>query len=159
MATTSSTTSIPWAGGSAAHRPHPRSQAIAVRNRIRVASKAEYIQAILGSLELGMVLIDGGGRVEWVNPTGQRMLGGPAEDIFSGDAITADDAVCHVQGEANPVGHRPTSGPVIGVDRPDGRRVWLSVKCCLLEASDQPHPVLLVSFTSVVVQRDQLAAA
>jgi hypothetical protein len=62
MATTSSITSIPWAGGSAAECPHPRRQAIAVRNRVRVASKAEYIQTLLGSLELGMASLGVGVR-------------------------------------------------------------------------------------------------
>ena len=47
----------------------------------------------------------------------------------------------------------PTIRRVLGVDRADGERVWLSVTCRLLNPQDRDRSPVLVSFSDITAQR------
>jgi PAS domain S-box-containing protein len=50
------------------------------------ATPETYFQTIMGALDVGLVLLDERGRVEWANPASRRLLGRRAEDLIGGHA-------------------------------------------------------------------------
>lgn len=122
-----------------------------------------HFQAIVNSLDEGVVVLSREGRVESVNPAALKILGlGP--DTPRNDAFqhAATYPVYDADGRALPPDQHPlfhtikTGSPVqhiyAGVDRPDGRRVWLSGNCRLLAPEDPEHSPLLISFSDITAR-------
>jgi diguanylate cyclase (GGDEF)-like protein len=110
-------------------------------------------------------VLDADGQPEWINPAARRILGLP----FSGklphyadlsEAFPLYDAEGHELEDWHPFFVRSlTTGVVprhvvVGFDRPDGARRWLSVSSRLLDPAETGQQALLASFTDVTDQRD-----
>ncbi|MDT5132457.1 MAG: hypothetical protein QOE41_1768 [Mycobacterium sp.] len=125
----------------------------------------KHFQTVVTSLDDGVVVVAGDGRIDWVNPAALRILG-----IRRGDRVydkanrAAAFPVYDEQGRPLSRDERPLvqimgrreleGGYVIGVDRPDnGQRVWLSSSCRLLNPDDPDHSAVLISFTDITAQR------
>ncbi|BBZ17663.1 sensor domain-containing protein [Mycolicibacterium gadium] len=122
-------------------------------------------QIVVDSLVEGVVVLDADGQPEWINPAARRILGLP----FSGklphyadlsEAFPLYDAEGHELEDWHPFFVRSlTTGlvprhVVVGFDRPDGARRWLSVSSRLLDPAETGQQALLASFTDVTDQRD-----
>ncbi|MDG5483721.1 sensor domain-containing protein [Mycolicibacterium gadium] len=122
-------------------------------------------QTVVDSLVEGVVVLDADGQPEWINPAARRILGLP----FSGklphyadlsEAFPLYDAEGHKLEDWHPFFVRSlTTGVVprhvvVGFDRPDGARRWLSVSSRLLDPAETGQQALLASFTDVTDQRD-----
>ncbi|ORB65193.1 bifunctional diguanylate cyclase/phosphodiesterase [Mycolicibacterium tusciae] len=122
-------------------------------------------QTVVDSLVEGVVVLDADGQPEWINPAARRILGLP----FSGklphyadlsEAFPLYDAEGHELEDWHPFFVRSlTTGVVprhvvVGFDRPDGARRWLSVSSRLLDPAETGQQALLASFTDVTDQRD-----
>ena len=131
-----------------------------VADQARAALTEDYFRAVVDSLATGLVVFRHDGHIECVNPAAQQILGVAADDLMhgggagiisdrmvdsSGRRIGADrwSMACRVRTS------RRTIGRVVGVDRPDGKRVWLSTSWCLLDPADRMHSPMLVSFTDI----------
>lgn len=134
------------------------------RDHAGSARAEDYFRAVVDSLATGLVVFKHDGHIECVNPAAQQILGVAADDLIhgcgagtiSGRMVDAagrrigDDRwamACRVRASRRAVGR------VVGVDRPDGKRVWLSTSWCLLDPVDCKHSPLLVSFTDITAER------
>jgi diguanylate cyclase (GGDEF)-like protein/PAS domain S-box-containing protein len=125
----------------------------------------QHFQTIVSSLDEGIVVLSRQGAVESINPAALRILGldhdTPKHDAFR---HAADYLVYDADGRPMPPDERPlfatlkTGTPiqhmVAGVDRPDGRRLWLSASCRLLNPEDVAHSALLISFSDITAQHN-----
>jgi diguanylate cyclase (GGDEF)-like protein len=124
-----------------------------------------HFQAIVNSLAEGVVVLSRQGRVESINPAALEILGlGPNTPMSDAFRHAATYPVYDADGRSLPPDQRPlfetmrTGSPVqhiyAGVDRPDGRRVWLSANCRLLAPEDPEHSPLLISFSDITARHD-----
>jgi diguanylate cyclase (GGDEF)-like protein/PAS domain S-box-containing protein len=125
---------------------------------------ARNLRTVVNTLQEGVVVVDQNGWLLTINPAARRILGlGPSEQhVDHGDRLRAlpvydSDGVLLSQQE-RPVTKTfatglPIIGRVFGLDRPDGRRVWLSTSCQLLHPDSRDHSPVLVSFTDITSQR------
>lgn len=134
-----------------------------IADQARAARTEDYFRAVIDSLATGLVVFRHDGNIECVNPAAQQILGVGTEDLIHGggagvisgrmvDAagrrIGVDrwSMACRVRASRRAVGR------VVGVDRPDGKRVWLSTSWCLLDPVDRTHSPMLVSFTDITTE-------
>lgn len=121
-------------------------------------------QTIVDSLDDGVVVFDSHGRPEWVNPAARHYLGFPPDGTVPNYAtLTALSPLCDIDGtpiggDRRPIAKTTNSGvairnEIVGHDRPDGTRRWLSVCCRLLDPGGSRQSGVLLSFTDVTEQR------
>jgi diguanylate cyclase (GGDEF)-like protein/PAS domain S-box-containing protein len=125
---------------------------------------ARDLRTVINTLQEGVVVLDRNGWLLTVNPAARRILGlGPGlQHVNHGErlrelAVLDEDGVL-LSEEQRPVPKAfatglPTIGRIFAMDRPDGRRVWLSTSCQLLHPDDRDHSPVLISFTDVTAQR------
>jgi diguanylate cyclase (GGDEF)-like protein/PAS domain S-box-containing protein len=124
-----------------------------------------YFQAVVSSLEEGVVVFGPDGRIETVNPAALRLFGVDGEDLPTDHEQRARAFPLYDEsGRAVEMGRRPvietlqtgqpTQATVLGVDHPDGRRVWLSGGTCLLNPDDPHNSAVLLSVRDVTAQRE-----
>lgn len=125
----------------------------------------QHFQAIVASLEEGVLVIAPDGSVESVNPAALRLMGVPTSgvdilDLAKAAAIPVYNADGRLLGsDQRPVLERltltPNRGCVYGVDRrSDGRRLWLSANWSFLDPTDPSRSSVLVSFTDITEQHN-----
>ncbi|MBY0286043.1 MAG: diguanylate cyclase [Mycobacteriaceae bacterium] len=122
-------------------------------------------QTVVDSLVEGVVVLDADGQPEWINPAARRILGLPfsgklphyadlskAFPLYDADGNKLEDwHPFFVSSLTTGVVPRHV---VVGFDRPDGARRWLSVSSRLLDPAETGRQALLASFTDVTDQRD-----
>lgn len=125
---------------------------------------ARNLRTVVNTLQEGVVVVDRNGWLLTVNPAARRILGlGPGQQHVSHGVRFRELPIYDADGvllseEQRPVPKTfatglPTIGGVVGMDRPDGRRVWISLSCQLLHPDDRDHSPALVSFTDITAQR------
>lgn len=129
---------------------------------------ARNLRTVVNTLQEGVVVIDQNGWLLTINPSARRILGlGTGEHVEHGDQLRElpvyDSDGVLLSEEERPIPKTfttgmPIIGRVFGVDRPDGRRVWLSTSCQLLHPDSREHSPVLVSFTDVTSHRATTAA-
>ena len=123
-----------------------------------------YFQTVVRSLEEGVVVFGPDGGVESANPAALRLFGVDGEDLPADhDQRVRDFPLYDENGDVVEVGRRPitktlrtgqpTEPIVLGVDHPDGQRVWLSGGTCLLNPDDPNNSAVLLSLRDVTAQR------
>ncbi len=133
------------------------------RDKARPARVTDYYRAVVDVLATGLVVFDHDGRIECVNPAAHRILGVEADDLVHGPGAGAISRSMF-DADGRRIGDdrwsmarrvraiRQAVGRVVGVDRPDGKRVWLSTSWSLLDPVDSNHSPLLVSFTDITAE-------
>jgi diguanylate cyclase (GGDEF)-like protein/PAS domain S-box-containing protein len=122
----------------------------------------QHFQTVVSALDEGVIVLGKDRRVESVNPAALRILGLQAGDVavhaVRTDVIPVYDADGKpLSNDERPIEQilstqTPITGYVVGADRPDGQRVWLSVNCRLLIPTDPDHSAVLISFTDITAQ-------
>ncbi len=124
----------------------------------------QHFESVVASLEEGVAVLDHQGKLTSINPSARRLLGLESDDLL-GDFVSGlrrlsvyDTDGRPVDSDARPLAvamttGQPVVGRVLGVDRPDGQRTWLSVSCRLLEADGHHNPTVLMSFSDITAQR------
>jgi diguanylate cyclase (GGDEF)-like protein/PAS domain S-box-containing protein len=171
------------AGGGVRHGVHRAANGTALIVRVSAAAMGEngYVlvcsdqtalrraerrfQTVVDSLVEGVVVLDSNGQPEWINPAARRILGlassrvlerdvdpSVAFPLYDSDGGSLDNWHQFFvrglkSGLANP--HE-----IVGFDRADGSRRWLSVSTRLLDPSETGQQALLASFTDITDQRD-----
>ncbi|WP_164478573.1 sensor domain-containing diguanylate cyclase [Mycolicibacterium stellerae] len=120
--------------------------------------------AILASLDEGVIVVRLDGRIKLINAAAIRIYGLGA-DATVGDFAREAAAVAVYDARGNPVAPqlRPgvrfegkvveCSGQVYGVDMPTGERKWLRTGVRLLDSGD-PDSDVLVSFSDITAERE-----
>jgi len=122
-------------------------------------------QTVVDSLVEGVVVLDAEGQPEWINPAARRILGLPSSGkLQTHDDLSAAFPLYDVDGNGlddwHPLFVRSvTTGLVprhliVGFDRSDGARRWLSVSSRLLDPAETGQQALLASFTDVTDERN-----
>jgi diguanylate cyclase (GGDEF)-like protein/PAS domain S-box-containing protein len=120
-------------------------------------------QAVVNSLEEGVVVLDARCRPESINPAARRILGLPSDEtLMDGRDLSTVYPLSDASGK--PLG---LGGPlveevlatgavirnvVIGVKLPNGTRCWLSASLRPLDDSESGQPAALASFTDITKQ-------
>jgi diguanylate cyclase (GGDEF)-like protein/PAS domain S-box-containing protein len=123
-------------------------------------------EAIMESLDEGVMVVRIDGRITLINAAAMRIYGLGAEAApgdFAKQAAAA--AVYDADGNPVPPDHRPAaraagkavecSGQVFGVDMPTGERKWMRTSARLLD-SDDPASDVLVSFFDITAEHEDL---
>jgi diguanylate cyclase (GGDEF)-like protein/PAS domain S-box-containing protein len=124
----------------------------------------QYFQTVVTTLDYGVAVIGGDGRVESSNPAADRIFGTAPEVLKNRPANRALDFPIYdtnghlIGADRHPLTQIrqtgiPISDYVFGVDRFDGQRVWLSASYRLLNPDDPQHSAVLVSLTDITAQR------
>ncbi len=111
------------------------------------------------------MVLDAEGQPEWINPAARRILGLPSSGkLQTHDDLSAAFPLYDVDGNGlddwHPLFVRSvTTGLVprhliVGFDRSDGARRWLSVSSRLLDPAETGQQALLASFTDVTDERN-----
>ena len=119
-----------------------------------------FLQEIVNSLDEGILVVNGTGSVVSANPAAERILGMSSAELTGGNGrgihhLPVFDADRNpISPERHPVvqtlrGGKESRGIVIGVDRADGRRVWLRTSSCRLDGGQRFDSTILVSFSDI----------
>lgn len=125
-------------------------------------------QTVVDSLEEGIVVINSDGRPTTINPAGLRILGLPTLTDLDELSHLLEIPVCDTDGNDLPADWLPhivtrTTGAavrnkVLGLTLPDGSQRWFSCSCSLLDTKDPKRSDILLSFTDVTDQHNELVA-
>ena len=128
-----------------------------------------HFESVVTAMDAGVVVFDSDGVMTSANPTAWRIFEGIAEGAapFAADIPVFDQDGQPIIGARNAIQLTIASGAphtdhVIGVDRLDGRRLWLSISVRLLNEQDPPRSPILCTFVDVTAQklaREELAHA
>jgi diguanylate cyclase (GGDEF)-like protein/PAS domain S-box-containing protein len=123
-----------------------------------------HFETVVNSLEEGVVVLGNTGRVRTANPAAMRIMGIPPTHALGDDMTQAmASRLLDPGGQPLPADQRPVietlltksvvRGRVVGFDRPDGLRVWLSANSSLLNPNDPDNSDVLLSFTDITAER------
>ncbi|MEZ0341234.1 diguanylate cyclase [Mycobacterium sp. pV006] len=126
----------------------------------------DRLYAVLDMLHVGIMISSNDGRVQFVNEAARRIIGAGAGELVGlhhrdqGLNLAMFDA----KGERIGAHSYPMNwiiktgmgiiGEVIGVDRADGRRVWVTGNGCLLDPQNPATSPVLMSFTDITEHYD-----
>lgn len=113
---------------------------------------------VVNSLDEGIVVVDGGGHVEWMNSAASRMVAVAVGDRLQIDGPLVNPAGGDVAHDSCPVVRTLATGEtvvghIVGVDRDPDERLWLSISTRRLNADDPDDQSVLVSFADVTTER------
>jgi diguanylate cyclase (GGDEF)-like protein/PAS domain S-box-containing protein len=135
-------------------------------DRTELGRAARHFQAVVESLAEGIVVFDKNGRITSVNPAALRLFGVDTDSlpVDHVDRFRAfrlyDEHGDVVDSHQRPIIETLRTGETIrhqifGIDRPDGKRVWMSGGTCLLNADNPERRAVLLSVADVTAQREQ----
>ncbi|WP_260765067.1 diguanylate cyclase domain-containing protein [Mycobacterium sp. SMC-4] len=128
--------------------------------------RGDRLYTVLDLLHVGVVIMDSDGRFEFTNEAARRMLGSGAGELVglrhsrSGvDLPMYDTQGAQIGKESHPLRYiletgLSVAGEVIGVDRLDGRRIWLTGKGCLIDPDTPATSSVMLSFTDITEHYD-----
>jgi len=138
-------------------------------NALQRRRSAHYVQAseslygsVISSMEEGIVIQDTDGVIQTLNPSAQRILGLPSDEMMGRKPTTVWDAV-REDGTHFPEGERPSvvtlrtgqacSNVVMGIKSREGLR-WISVNSQpIFSTSDTEPNAVVLSFTEVTERK------
>ena len=173
------------AGGGVVHATHRAADGSPVNVRLSVAAmddgyvvlcsdytaqrRAEiHFESVVRSLHEGVVVLDRRGKPQSINPAARRILRLGSEDLvadYASGALTFPvfdrRGVKIGDNELGTVklmfANAPLENMVVGVERADATRAWLSINCCLLDPADAENSALLVSFDDITAEHNAKA--
>lgn len=124
-----------------------------------------HFESVVRSLHEGVVVLDRWGKPRSINPAARRILrlnthgvmaaygsGLLTFPVFNRRGVRIGD------NEAGSVkllfANAPLENMVLGIERADGSRAWLSVNSCLLDPADAENSALLVSFDDITAEHN-----
>ncbi|MFN8123101.1 MAG: PAS domain-containing protein [Thermoleophilia bacterium] len=126
----------------------------------------ERFRTVVAATHDGMVVVGRDGRIWSANPSVARILGVEAESLAGTEAAAMCPGIVNAWGEPIPAERSPLrsvfatgrlrAGVVIGIDRPDGRRVWAVASWVPLgaPAADGRPEAVLVTLTDITALRE-----
>jgi diguanylate cyclase (GGDEF)-like protein/PAS domain S-box-containing protein len=138
---------------------------VSCANQTALRRIEQQCQAVVASLQEGVVVIAADGSVESFNPAALRIFGTPTAAVDVADiAKAADVPVYDANGrlltrDQRPVmatfKRSPRRGRIYGFDRlSDGERIWLSLNWSLLDPGDPDRSSVLVSIVDITEQHN-----
>ncbi|WP_197037760.1 MULTISPECIES: diguanylate cyclase [Actinomycetes] len=133
-------------------------------NTAQIEAETKFT-SVVNSLQEGVLLISQDGVIESANPAARRMfeseqrraVGSSAERITIVDLNGIPIPPQNWPSQVVAATHEPVIDVVIGFDRLDGSRVWLSCNGFVLSPNDPDHSSVVISFTDVTESRARAA--
>ncbi len=126
----------------------------------------ERYASMIAAMEEGIVLQDADGKIFKSNTSSERILGMPATRMLGRTWIDPLGKAIHEDGslftsESNPAmitlrTGKPSSGVVMGIQKPDGSRAWISVNTQPLFHPGESRPYSVLSSFSDITERLQM---
>ncbi|KDE96821.1 hypothetical protein Y900_029740 [Mycolicibacterium aromaticivorans JS19b1 = JCM 16368] len=124
----------------------------------------QHLQTVVASIDAGIIILGADGRDETVNAAAESILGTRFDVLL--DEYQVDRAADiplyepdgrRLLGDEHPIAQTlktgvPLTGRILGFDRIDGHRVWLSGSCRLLEPSDPHHSSVVITIHDITDQ-------
>lgn len=126
----------------------------------------ERLHDVLDLLHDGVIIVGNDGRFQFANAAARQILGQGAEALVGthhsshADAVSMYDARGRrIAAESQPLRSildtgLSVRGQVIGIDRRDGTRVWVTWHGCLVTPDDPENSSVLMSFTDITEHHD-----
>ena len=138
---------------------------VSCANQTALRRAEEQCQAVVASLQEGVVVIGADGTVESVNPATLRIFGTPTTGVDAVEfAKAAEVPVYDANGrlltrDQRPVvetlKRSPRRGCIYGLDRfSDGERIWVSINWSLLDPEDPDRSSVLMSIVDITDQHN-----
>lgn len=128
----------------------------------------EAFRSLVESLEEGVLMVDGRGKLVAANPSARRILGMPPERVLGPNGSDADWEFLDEDGSPLPEEERPLritgqtgrplAGRRLGLRRPDGSIAWLSVSTRAVEPDREGPYTVVLSFSDITEERNALEA-
>jgi PAS domain S-box-containing protein len=132
------------------------------------ARDREAFRSLVESLEEGVLMVDGSGRLVAANPSAGRILGLDPERILAPNGSDPEWSFVAVDGSPLPEDERPlritasTGRPLVavplGLRRRDGTTRWMSVSTRAVEADREGPYTVVLSFSDVTEEREAAVA-
>jgi len=169
------------AAGGVVHTLHHAADGTALTVRVSVAAmdtgyvlvcadltalrRAEQrFHTVVASMDAGVVILGADGRPEMANPAAENILGASVDELLDVYHVARVDDIPlyepderRLSGDEHPIVQTlktgvALSGRILGFDRIDGRRVWLSGSCRLLDPADPPHSSVIITIHDITDQ-------
>jgi diguanylate cyclase (GGDEF)-like protein/PAS domain S-box-containing protein len=138
---------------------------VSCANQTALRRAEEQCQAVVASLQEGVVVIGADGTVESVNPATLRIFGAPTTGVHAVEfAKVAEVPVYDANGRLLTSDQRPVTetlkrsprrGCIYGLDRfSDGERIWVSINWSLLDPGDPDRSSVLMSIVDITDQHN-----
>ena len=138
---------------------------VSCANQTALRRAEEQCQAVVASLQEGVVVIGADGTVESVNPATLRIFGAPTTGVHAVEfAKVAEVPVYDANGRLLASDQRPVPetlkrsprrGCIYGLDRfSDGERIWVSINWSLLDPGDPDRSSVLMSIVDITDQHN-----
>jgi len=121
----------------------------------------QHFATVVAALEEGVVVIGPTGLVESANPAAERILGVSQKEVIGQPSSLAelyDETGARIPESDYPSSYTrrtglPQNGRIVRTDRPDGRRIWLSLSCHPLNPDSEAPWAVVISFTDITQRR------
>jgi diguanylate cyclase (GGDEF)-like protein/PAS domain S-box-containing protein len=122
-------------------------------------------QTVVNSLDEGVIVLDAMGQPESMNPAARQILGLPeGGEVPESYLANVSMRLCDVDGRRLGDSRRlveralasrvPIRNKIVGYDRPDGSRRWLSANCRALDPVESGPQAMLASFIDITEQHN-----
>ena len=124
----------------------------------------QHFHTVVASMDAGVVILGADGRPEMANPAAENILGTRVDELLGVyqvarvvDIPLYEPDERRLSGDEHPIVQTlktgvALSGRILGFDRIDGRRVWLSGSCRLLDPADPPHSSVIITLHDITDQ-------
>jgi PAS domain S-box-containing protein len=154
-----------------ANQEHPSSAVVTFADvterkqaELALRENEERLRSIVGTLSEGLFLQDYKGNITFCNAAASHILGVGEEELLRSSSFSVQNRIVHENGrEFTPMEHpsmktlatgEPQSGVIMGVTRPNGTFVWLSVNSRPLYRSTNESPsAVVVTFVDITERR------
>jgi diguanylate cyclase (GGDEF)-like protein/PAS domain S-box-containing protein len=138
--------------------------ALVCTDETKAHGSERLLRMIVESLDEGILVIDGAGGVVSANPAAEKIIGLSEQDLADGEGRTIHALPMYdvdrrrIPLADHPVAHtlrtgKPFQGYVLGIDRADGRRIWLRTSGRRLDTDHRYAPATMVSFSDITAER------
>lgn len=124
----------------------------------------QHLHTVVMSMDAGVIILGPDGRNEMANPAAENILGTRFDELL--DVYQVDRAADiplyepngrRLIGDEHPITQTlktgvALSGRILGFDRIDGRRLWLSGSCRLLDPADPHHSSVIITIHDITDQ-------
>ncbi|MBD1940520.1 diguanylate cyclase [Microcoleus sp. FACHB-68] len=140
-----------------------------VRAEEALRESEERYRSVIAAMAEGIVLVQANGRISACNASAQRILGLSSKQIMGRNYTTLRWRAIREDGSPFPTQYHPTtialrtglpqSNAIMGLHKPDGTLIWISINCQPLLRAGATLPYAVVASFSDITARQRAEAA